>query len=173
MGDDKLFEALVARHLGSVYRYAYRYAVTGDDAEDITQEVFIKVWRNIKKFKQDKNFRVWLFTIAKNTAIDWKKKKEAVLFSIFEREDGENTFVDNLLDVSASADKLFEQKESAEKINSAIDSLSSKYKTVVSLYSKEQLNFREISEKLGESVNTIKSRCRRGLILMKKLLAET
>jgi len=172
-GDAESLEILIGRHLNSVYRFASRYAASREDADDITQEIFVKVWRNLKKFKQDKNFRAWLFTIAKNNALDWQKKKKAVPFSAFETEDGENIFIDNLRGDCASADELFEQKKSAEKINSALERLSPKYKAVISLYSKNQLNFREISEKLGEPIDTVKSRYRRGLVLMRRLLAET
>jgi RNA polymerase sigma-70 factor (ECF subfamily) len=172
-GDAESLEILIGRHLNSVYRFASRYAASREDTDDITQEIFVKVWRNLKKFKQDKNFRAWLFTIAKNSALDWQKKKRTVPFSAFETEDGENIFVDNLPGTDPSADRLLEQKESAEKVNSALNSLSPKYKIVISLYSKERLNFREISEKLGEPINTIKSRYRRGLALMRKLLAKT
>ena len=170
-GDGGSLEILISLHLGSVYRFVYRYAITREDADDITQEVFVKVWRNLKKFKQNKNFRAWLFTIAKNTAIDWRKKKAATPFSVFAREDGENIFTDSLPDAAIAADILFDKKESAEKINLVLSQLSPKNKRVLSLYSKDQLNFREISEKIGEPLNTVKSRYRRGLDLVKKLMA--
>ncbi len=78
-GDGDSFAALVDRHMPMVYKFTYRYVGNADAANDIVQDVFIKVWKNIKKFDHGKNFKTWLLTIAKNTALDAIKKKEGGL----------------------------------------------------------------------------------------------
>src|SRR5580698_6338138 len=83
-GDGDSFAALVDRYMPMVYKFTYRYVGNADMANDIVQDVFIKVWKNIHKFDQKKNFKTWLLTIAKNTALDAVKKKKAVLFSRIE-----------------------------------------------------------------------------------------
>jgi len=83
-GDGDSFAALVDRHMPMVYKFTYRYVGNADAANDIVQDVFIKVWKNIKKFDPEKNFKTWLLTIAKNTALDSIKKKKAILFSKIE-----------------------------------------------------------------------------------------
>ncbi|MBI4159946.1 sigma-70 family RNA polymerase sigma factor [Candidatus Wolfebacteria bacterium] len=69
-------ELLIRRYLKPIYGFTYRYVGAGQDTEDVTQETFVKVWRNLKKFDQNKSFKTWIFSIAKNTAIDFLKKKK-------------------------------------------------------------------------------------------------
>src|ERR1700733_2556258 len=83
-GNKKAFEALVERYFAHVFNFITRYTSDQVAAEDIVQETFVKVWKNIKKFDETKNFKSWLFTIARNTSLDWLRKKKAVPFSSFE-----------------------------------------------------------------------------------------
>ncbi len=111
------------------------------------------------KFNSKKSFKTWIFTIAKNTCIDWLKKKKTIPFSEFEDEIGKNKFNEMFIDQRSLADRIF-----------GIDKLSPKYRLVLSLYYNDNLNFREISEILGEPLNTIKSRHRRALTILRKHL---
>ena len=95
-GDGKVLEKLISRYLKPVYNFVYRISNSQQDAEDITQETFIKVWQKIKKYNPDKNFKTWLFTIARNTAVDWLRKKRNLVFSDFENSQGEN-YLENAL----------------------------------------------------------------------------
>ena len=92
-GQETAFSALVQRYLSLVYNFSFRYTSSTTDAEDITQEVFIKVWRNLKKFDDSKAFRPWLYKIAKNTSLYWLKKKVDKPFAALPEY-----FVDNLVD---------------------------------------------------------------------------
>ena len=171
-GDEQSLKILIKRYLGLIYSFAYKYAGNSQDAEDITQETFVKVWRNLKKFNRDKNFKTWIFHIAKNTALDSFKKKKVIPFSNFENEKGENIFIENLIDSNPSPNEIIERADMKRVLSLSIGKLSSKYNVVLSLRHNEHFNFREISEKLEEPLNTVKSRYRRSLILLKKLLAE-
>lgn len=171
-GDEKSLEILIKRYLKPIYSFAYRYVGNSQDAEDVIQKVFIKVWRNLKKFDHDKSFKTWIFSITKNTSIDWLKKKKAMPFSNFENEEGENVFVETLADPAPLPDELFERMGVAQMLASAIGKLSSKYSMVLFLRYNDHFNFREIAETLDEPLNTIKSRHRRGIALLKKLLTE-
>ncbi len=142
-------------------------------AEDITQETFLKVWRNIKKIDKEKNFKSWIYTIAKNTALDAIKKKKAVPFSQFEYQDGKNALTEKLVDPNLLPIKLSQSRESQTYFLAAIKNLSEKYRLVLSYYYYQGLNFREIAETLKESINTIKSRHRRGLQMLKKSMDDT
>mgnify|MGYP001575165755 FL=1 len=108
--------------------------------------------------------------MAKNTALDFLKKKKAVPFSSFEKEDGKNVLIETLAAKSASPQRASELLEDKKTFKKAIGRLSVKYKTVLSLYYYQYLNFREISEVLKEPINTIKSRHRRGLAELKKVM---
>lgn len=184
-GDEKALEILIKVYLKPIYSFVYRYVNNEQDAEDITQEVFVKVWRNLKKFnpqknhfltlidKQQKSFKTWIFSIAKNTSIDWLKKKKAIPFSNFENEKGENPLTETLADPAPLPNEIFERANIAEILNSATQQLLPKYRMILSLRYNDHFNFREISETLSEPLNTIKSRHRRAIILLKKLLPKT
>src|SRR3989344_8818925 len=170
-GDEKSFEILVGRYMNAIYGFVYKYVNSQAVAEDITQEVFLKVWRNAKKVDKNKNFKSWLYTIAKNTALDHLKKKKSIPFSQFETAEGKNILIDILADKALLPDKASQLSELKNTFMAAIKKLSKKYSTVLSLYYYQYLNFREIAEVLQEPINTIKSRHRRGLILLKELVA--
>ncbi len=168
-GDEKSLEFLIKRYLNPIYGFVYRYVGNSQNAEDITQETFIKVWKNLKKYDKNKSFKSWIYTIAKNTTFDFLKKKKPILFSEFENSNAKNAFIDNLVDLSPLPNKIVEQKNI---IALAMKKLSSKYRLVLSLYYKNCLNFQEIAQLLGESLNTVKSRHRRGLVLLRSIINE-
>src|SRR3989344_3002747 len=84
-GNEKSLEVLIKRNLKPVYGFVYKYAGNAENSEDITQDVFVKMWKNLKRFDQNKNFRTWLFAIAKNSAIDFQEKKSRALLRIREQ----------------------------------------------------------------------------------------
>jgi len=184
-GDHKSLEFLIQRYLKPIYNFVYQYFRNSDEAEDVTQEVFVKMWRNLKKFnpkksyfakirnKQGKSFRAWVFSIAKNTSIDALRKKRSIPFSEFENEDGKNIFVEKLEDPAPLPNKIFEQANLTKVLNSAIEKLSSKYRTVLLLRYDDHFTFQEIAESLGESPNTIRSRHRRALAYLNKILLDS
>jgi len=74
-GDEKSLEILFGRYLKPIYSFVYRFVGEGQEVEDVVQDIFLKVWRNLKKFDRSRSFKTWIFSIAKNTAIDYLKKK--------------------------------------------------------------------------------------------------
>ncbi|MCX6790638.1 MAG: sigma-70 family RNA polymerase sigma factor, partial [Candidatus Gribaldobacteria bacterium] len=105
-GDEKALEFLVSRYLRIIYTYVFRNIGDAKAAEDVTQEVFVKVWKNLKKFKTEKSFKTWIFTIAKNTSIDFLRKKKTIPFSKFENKLGENILTEKLVDPESRADEV-------------------------------------------------------------------
>ncbi len=184
-GDEKSLEILIERYLKPIYNFVYQYVRGLDEAEDITQEVFVKAWRNLKKFnpkkshfvkignRQGKSFKAWLFTIARNTSIDAIRKKKSIPFSEFENEEGKNVLIDKLIDPTPSANKISEQLDLARILTTAIEKLSSKYRLVLSLRYNDNFTFQEIAESLGESPNTIRSRHRRALTHLNRILLDS
>ncbi len=77
-GDEESLEILIKRYLRPIYSFTFRFVGDSEIVEDITQEVFVKVWRNLKKFDKNKKFKTWIFTIAKNACLDWQKKKKTL-----------------------------------------------------------------------------------------------
>ncbi len=176
-GDEAAIETLIARHLDATYTFVSRYVWTAGDAEDITQDVFLRAWKNLKKFDRTKSFKTWLFAIAKNASLNWIKKKKPSLFSEFsvknahgETEGGEAFFADTRMDQSPLPDELFARADRTLQLVGAIEKLPQAQRTVLELRHYDEYSFREIGESLGEPLNTVKSRYRRALAALKKLV---
>lgn len=166
-GDGRMQEALYRRFAPKMYAVCLRYANNADDAQDLLQEGFIKVYRNLGKYRGDGSFEGWIRRIFVNTSIENFRKKSAVLTGLGERE--EKTIED--ADISA-LDQLAEKD-----IIQFIQELSPGYKTVFNLYVIEGYSHREIADMLGISEGTSKSQLARAKgILQKKVtqyLSET
>jgi RNA polymerase sigma-70 factor (ECF subfamily) len=174
-GDEKSLEILVKRYLKPVYGFVYRYVGAYKEAEDITQETFIRAWKNLKKFESQSNFKAWLFSIAKNASIDFLRKKKAIPFSAFSARGGsafggENDFTETLVDPAPLPDVLASHANLKQEVALAIEKLPFNYRAVLLLRYDDRMNFREIADILGEPLNTVKSRHWRALISLKKLL---
>jgi len=164
-GDEKSLEILIKRYLKPIYSFVYKNVGNVSAAEDVTQEVFIKVWRNLRKFDRKKNFKPWIFQIAKNASIDFLRKKRTIPFSRFENKNGQNVLSENI----AAAPLDLVGKISDKKILTAvIRTLTKKEQKIINLRHNDGLSFKEIAEKFQESINTIKSRHRRALANLRK-----
>ncbi len=166
-GDSKALDFLIQKNLDAVYNFVFKYVHTIEEAEDVTQETFIKAWQKLNKFNAQYKFKTWLFTIAKNTALDHLKKRGLIPFSHLENETN-NNYADNLSSHDPLPEELMIRIEDMQMIGLAVDKLPKKYHQIISLYYNDQLNFREISELLKESINTIKTRHRRALPYLKR-----
>lgn len=164
-GDSKSLDILIAKYLKLIYGFVYKNVGNEAEAEDITQEVFIKIWKNIRKFDQNKNFKPWIFQIAKNTSIDFLRKKKTIPFSRFENEKGQNLLVEN---IAAAPLNLIEKLSDKKTLAVAMESLDYKEQKIINLRHNDGMSFKEIAEIFQESVNTIKSRYRRTLSSLKK-----
>ena len=165
-GDEKSLEILIKQYLKPIYSFVYRYVGSAADAEDITQEVFVRMWRNLKKFDRQKKFKTWLFSIAKNTSIDWLRKKKSIPFSKFDNENGQNTIAERIAEPSAP---FWLSVDNKNTLNFALEQLSPKYRAIIS-YRYNDFTFREIAQVLGKSINTVKSQYRRALKILKKII---
>lgn len=176
-GDEKSLEVLIKKYLKPIYSFVYCYVGNEQEAEDITQEVFVKVWKNLKKFQPEKKFSAWVFEIAKNTSLDWLKKsrsasggKKAIPFSNFENEYGKNSLFETIADLSPNPAELTNRANAMETLRTAISQLPPSYQEAIILHSQKELTFQEIADKTSQSINTVKSRFRRALTLLRKLL---
>ena len=172
-GEEESLEFLIKKYLQPIYSFVSRYVGSEKDAKDITQEIFLKVWKNLKKFDPQRSFKTWIFSIAKNASIDFLKKKKVLPFSAFENEEGENVLTETLADPSPLPDEIVARVDAGEKLRQAMELLIPKYRTVLYLRYNDHFTFREIAETLDEPLDTIKSRHRRALILLKKLLTDS
>lgn len=168
-GDEEALRPLFSRYLGPIYNFVVRCAGV-EEAEDITQNIFINAWKNFKKFDESKKFKTWIFAIAKNASINWLKKKKPKVFSEFENQEGENFLEESIHDPAPLPEELFDMADLNGQVDSAVEKLAPNYRAVLSLHYNNGLTFREIAESLEEPVDTIKSRHRRAIIMLKKIL---
>lgn len=161
-GEKSAFNDLVERHLNGVYTYVLRFVGNQEEAEDIVQETFVKAWNNLKKYDaRAAKFKTWLLRIARNTAIDFLRKKKHIPFSEFETQP--NMVAEVVADESDSAEEIFARGEDSREIAAALSKLSEKHREILLLYYTNDITFEEIGSMLGESPNTMKSRHRRAL----------
>jgi len=173
-GDESALAELVRRHLSFVYSIGMRYLRDPHDAEDISQDVFAKMWRALPRFDESKMFKPWLGEIAKNTCLDFLKKRRTVPFSDLEYEgqEGVTSIVETIADTAVAPDVQVDQSWWRMKLQQAIATLTPAYRLVMRAHYEEGLTFREISERIKEPLNTVKSRHRRGLEGVKKVLGK-
>lgn len=163
-GDDDAFQEIVHRYLKPIYRFVFQYAHTDDDTEDIVQDTFLKAWKHIKRYKKGRPFKPWIFTIARNTALDALKKKRPSSFSSLSDGNDDVQFEDTLQDTELLPDELFERAEITEELSEILSNLHPDHQSVLTLYYHEGLTFEEISQTIDRPMNTVKSWHRRALI---------
>lgn len=157
-GDSAALEQLVARHLAAVYRVCYGYLHDRSEAEDAAQETFVKVWRNLDRFDRQRSFKPWLFAVARNTCLDFLKKKRDLAFS-----DLDAAFGSSLEDSRPAPEAVAENVLLGQRLDKAVESLPAKYSNAIALRHKQDLSFREIAAATRQPLNTVKSHYRRAL----------
>lgn len=171
-GDEKAFEELIARHLKGVYSFVLRFVGDDAEAEDIVQETFVKAWRSAKQYRvESSKFKTWLLRIARNSAIDFLRKRKHIAFSEFENEQGQNVLAETVPDPAALPDELFASAQDAQALRNALQKLSPGAREILLLHYTNGLTFLEIGEMLGEPQNTVKSRHHRAVLQLRKILS--
>jgi RNA polymerase sigma-70 factor (ECF subfamily) len=168
-GDDAAFAQLVKKYLKPVYNFLYYFTRDRAVLDDLTQETFIKVWKNLKRFDRKKSFKTWLFMIAKNTAYDYFKKKKTVPFANF-RDAGGNNRLENISDESILPDEILNRKNIAQELEKKLAEIPEHYRMILIMHYKEDFSLAEIAEILSKPYNTIKSCHQRSLKKLKKVL---
>lgn len=169
-GDVKAFEKLVLKYERLVSTCVYGVVGNSEDAMDISQEVFLKVYNNISKFKGDSEFSTWLYRVAKNCAYDFvRKKKHQTLSLDTSGDEGEGfDLPDN--DILSNPEKKLIQDERSRLLRSCIEKLSKEHREVIILRDINNYSYDKISEMLGIEQGTVKSRISRARDALRKIL---
>lgn len=157
--DSKAFESLVLLYEKKVYNYAYGFTLNHEDALDIAQEVFIKIYRNIKNFKGDSSISTWIYKITSNVCIDWaRKSKNNTTINI---NDENFNLIENIKDSKVSPLDFVLQEELSREILESLNELDFASRQIVVMRDILQLSYGEIAEILQLEDGTVKSRISR------------
>lgn len=168
-GDDAAWEELVKTHTRRVYSICYRFTGTDSEAQDITQEVFLRIFQTLKSFRAGEgSFAVWLTRLTRNLLIDnyRRNKKQRITDSL----EDQLPVLEERATLTTRTDSRVEGREASEILQSALQRLSPELRETVVLRDLEELEYREIADVLKVPEGTVKSRLNRGRAELAKVL---
>lgn len=171
-GDMQSFEELIYQYEKKVYNVALRVFKNPEDAKDISQDVFIKIYKNLDKFDNKSSFSTWIYRITTNTCIDELRKrkgKETVSINN-DIEDDEGRFKREFADNEPTPEEKVISKEGESEIIKSMNTLSDEHRTIIVMRDIEGLSYTEISEIIGVSIGTVKSRISRARLQLKNII---
>ena len=179
-GDDYSYEILIQRYQQPVYNLVCRLLNDPCDASDIVQEVFLKIFRNIRSFRHGSSLKTWIYRITVNEAYNHRRwfsrhQRQEVAFGV---DESEPAHADSFADPSRSPFEEAAGRETQALVEAALEKLNPKFRAAVILRDIEDLSYEEIASVLEVSLGTVKSRILRGrealrIILEGRLEAET
>ena len=165
-GDTRAFEQLVRMHEGLAVRVAYLVVRDPSEAEDVTQEAFVKAYRSLGRFREEAPFRPWLLRIVRNEALNrvrgTRRREQLALRAATDPALG---------DAAPSPEAVVLSRDEQRRLLALIDALPARYRSVIVHRYLLGLSEHEASKLLGMPVGTIKSRSSRGLERLRRLLA--
>jgi RNA polymerase sigma-70 factor (ECF subfamily) len=167
-GDRSAFEALVERHRGMVYRVAYQFAGNHHDADDIAQEVFVKVYRSLERFRHDAQFTSWLYRIAMNACIDYRRRQQPAGVS---GEEAELALANTAEETPGPEDRAY-AGELGAALERAIGGLPAGQRIVFVMRHHEGLKLSEIAEALGLAEGTVKRQLHAAVHRLRRVLSD-
>jgi RNA polymerase sigma-70 factor, ECF subfamily len=171
-GNDETFRSVVDKYQKFVLNSCYRLVNNRETAEDLTQEVFIEVYRSINVFRSDSKFSTWIYRIAISKSLDYmkhqkRKKRFAILRSLFgENEQEEQIPASNNLTPSA----LLENEDRIKILARALESLPENQRIAFTLSKYDEMSYNEIAEILGITISSVESLIHRAKNNLKKKL---
>jgi RNA polymerase sigma-70 factor (ECF subfamily) len=172
-GDQRACRDLVRRYERPVYSVLMRVVRRAEDAEDLVQETFVKVFRALDRYDTERPFSAWIFTIASRLAIDHLRRRRVKTVSLEVSEPGsteERTM--DVEDKGLKPDEITSNAEEEKNTARLIDSLPEHYRIVVLLRHQQDLSYEEIAEALNLPLGTVKARIHRARALLKDRISE-
>jgi RNA polymerase sigma-70 factor (ECF subfamily) len=160
-GDREAFDLLVERYQRNVYRLCYRYVNNHHDASDMAQEVFLKAYRAIARFRGESAFSTWLYRIAVNTCLNFRQAR---------KPDSEE-LPEGIADPTRSAAERALEDERSRAVRQAVSRLPEKQRATLILKIYHDLTHEEVAEIVGSSVGTVKANLFHALANLKKIMA--
>jgi RNA polymerase sigma-70 factor (ECF subfamily) len=178
-GDAVAWEEIVQRFNRRIYNICYRFTGSPHDAEDLAQEVFIKIYRTLKTYDTDKGaFMTWVATLTRNLLVDHfrKGKQDRATESMDEpatTQEDSISLAERLQDLGPPPDARLQAREAQEMVQKALQKLSPELREAVILRDLQDMDYREIALALKVPEGTVKSRINRGRTELARLLSRT
>ena len=163
-GQQIYFTELISRYKNLVYSIILRMTKNGDDADDLAQDVFLKIYKNLPSYSPEFKFSTWIMRITNNHVIDFHRKRKHETVPI--------ESVELSLSCDGTPEAEFLTKEKNERIHQIVESLPTMYKVPIMMYHLNNMGYQEIADKLNEPLSKIKNRIFRGRKILKTLYAE-
>jgi RNA polymerase sigma-70 factor, ECF subfamily len=164
--DNSAWEQIVARYRRKVFHIAYKFTGKHDEAEDLTQEIFLKVFKSLDKFNRDADFSTWLSSVARNFCIDnyraGKREREVLVEDL--------VAFDLAPAASGNPHRALEDQDRRSFLRRGLDQLPDKLREAVVLRDLQGLSYQEMADRLGLPEGTVKSRINRGREELARLL---
>ncbi len=170
-GDEAAFDVLVERHYRRVYEFAYYFAHSVEDAYDITQEVFLRVFRSLHRFNGASSFYTWVYRIASNAAIDHHRRRRSYSRVEYTDELAQTVESDATSRMEPLPDANAMSGEVGEQIRYAVMQLPEKQRRVFVLRHYEGLSLQEIADIVERELGTVKAHLFHATRKMRRLLA--
>ena len=178
-GDAAAWEEIVQKYHRRIYNICYRFAGSGDDAQDLTQEVFIKMYRTLNSYDAERGaFMTWVTTITRNLLVDhFRKTRQDRLTDSLDATASEHEdampLSERIADQGPTPDAGVQSRETGEAVHEALQRLSPELREAVILRDLQDMDYREIATALRVPEGTVKSRINRGRAELARLLQRT
>ena len=170
-GEERAYRELIELYQGQVFSVCLRMTRSREDAEDLTQETFVRMFRALARYDPERPFAAWLLTIASRLCIDHLRRRRVNPVSLTQREPGSDETHDlDVEDQGPGPDEITSRSEEERHANDLIQSLPPHYRIVVVLRHQQDLSYEEISEALNLPLGTVKARIHRAREILKARL---
>lgn len=159
-GEKECFSQIVSRYKNLVYSVALKMTTDNEEAKDIAQDVFVKIYVNLNKYSPEYKFSTWIMKITTNHIIDMRRKKKFDTVCIEDME--------YKLSIDTTPEKTYLEKEQKQLIEQLIKNLDEIYKVPIMLYYDKGLSYNEIAEQINEPISKVKNRIFRARKILKK-----
>ncbi|MBC7328645.1 sigma-70 family RNA polymerase sigma factor [bacterium] len=171
---DRIFEEILDKYERKIFNMIYRMVGNYDEAADLTQETFLRVYKGLRTFRGQSSLYTWIYQIALNlcrTKLAWERKKSRVLSldQKLETEEGEELEME-VPDESTAPNLLFEGKNLQEAIQQALEALPLPYREVIVLHDLQGFSYEEMANMLGVNEQAIRVRLHRARKMLRELL---
>jgi len=169
-GNLSSFDKLLKRYEGMLYNYIYHNVNSKEEAEDLYQDIYYRVIKYLKSFKMESSYKTWLFTIARNAVIDNFRKRNIKVLSMDNtiNDDENKSFHDILTSEENTPSKTLSDSENEKQVTFLLNKLDSSLKEICTLRFYSDMKFCDIANILNTNENTIKTKFKRAMDILKE-----